>query len=122
MKKRILMLLGVLGINQHLNAQQKSDIAHAAYQVVPGTTAATGFSAMGVPASEWLVLASIGFVVLQALKLIWKWRREYLDEMRRERGESCARCEDDDDWPPPRSKQRQPAGKACAPAAETERV
>lgn len=103
MKKRILMLLSLLGINEHLNAQQKSDIASAAYQAVPSTTAATGFTAMGVSASEWLVLLSIGFVVLQAAQLIWKWRRDYINETRRDIETGKAR------------------DNQCAPAAESER-
>ena len=95
MKKRIVTLLTLLGINEHLTAQQKSDLVDASYQIVPGTTAATGFKLMGVPASEILVLVSILFVVLQAAQLIWKWRRDYRADKRREMLNACPMDESD---------------------------
>jgi hypothetical protein len=30
----------------------------------------------GLPLSDWLVVASIAFVALQAGYLVWKWRRD----------------------------------------------
>lgn len=37
--------------------------------------------------SDWLVLASIAFVGLQAAYLVWKWRRDYKHEQAQARQE-----------------------------------
>ena len=37
-----------------------------------------------MPLSDWLVLASIAFVALQAAYLVWKWRRDYVHELARQ--------------------------------------
>ena len=76
MNKRLATLLALLGIRQHLSAEQKHDLATAAYQATPGAAAAGGARMMGLPLSAWLVVASIAFVVLQAGYLVWKWRRD----------------------------------------------
>lgn len=76
MNKRLATLLALLGIQQHLSAQQKHDLATAAYQATPGAAAAGGARMVGLPLSDWLVVASIAFVALQAGYLIWKWRRD----------------------------------------------
>lgn len=76
MNKRLATLLSLLGIHQHLSAEQKHDLATAAYQATPGAAAAGGARMMGLPLSDWLVVASIAFVVLQAGYLVWKWRRD----------------------------------------------
>ena len=76
MNKRLVTLLALLGIHQHLSAEQKHDLATAAYQATPGAAAAGGARMMGLPLSDWLVVASIAFVVLQAGYLVWKWRRD----------------------------------------------
>ncbi len=76
MTKRLTTLLALLGIHQHLSAEQKHDLATAAYQTTPGAAAAGGARMMGLPLGDWLVLASIAFVVLQAAYLVWKWRRD----------------------------------------------
>lgn len=76
MNKRLASLLALLGINQHLSAEQKSDLASAAYQSAPGAAAAGGARVMGLPLSDWLVLVSLAFVALQAAYLVWKWRRD----------------------------------------------
>ena len=78
MKKALASMLALLGIHQHLTAEQKQDIASAAYHATPGAVTAGGFRLAGLPLSDWLVLASIAFVALQASYLIWKWRRDYL--------------------------------------------
>ncbi|GAO73275.1 hypothetical protein [Comamonas sp. E6] len=45
---------------------------------------AGGFRLAGLPLSDWLVLASIAFVALQAAYLVWKWRRDYVHEQARQ--------------------------------------
>ena len=39
---------------------------------------------MGLPLGDWLVLASIAFVVLQAAYLVWKWRRDARRDLERQ--------------------------------------
>lgn len=84
MNKRITTLLALFGIHQHLSAEQKHDLATAAYQATPGAAAAGGARMVGLPLSDWLVVASIAFVVLQAAYLIWKWRRDARRDARRD--------------------------------------
>lgn len=84
MKKALASMLALLGIHQHLSAEQKQDIASAAYHATPGAITAGGFRLAGLPLSDWLVLASIAFVALQASYLIWKWRRDYLRAQNRQ--------------------------------------
>ncbi|MBB6559570.1 putative membrane protein YfcA [Acidovorax soli] len=76
MNTRFASLLALLGIHQHLSAEQKNDLATAAYQSAPGAAAASSAGAVGLPLSDLLVLASIAFVALQAAYLVWKWRRD----------------------------------------------
>ena len=80
MNKRIATLLALLGVSQHLSAQQKQELASALQQAAPGAAAAvvsSGAQLMGLQLNEWLVVSSIAFVVLQAGYLTWKWRRDY---------------------------------------------
>ncbi|WP_159917914.1 hypothetical protein [Pantoea sp. 18069] len=82
MKKPLIALLALLGIQHHLSAEQRDDIAGALYQATPGAVTAGSFRLVGLPLSDWLVLASIAFVALQAAYLIWKWRRDSRQEAR----------------------------------------
>lgn len=84
MNKRIASLLALLGITQHLSAEQKHDLASAVYQSTPGAVAAGGARMAGLPLSDWLVVASIAFVLLQAGYLVWKWRRDARRDMERQ--------------------------------------
>lgn len=84
MKRLFVPLLLALGINGHLNAQQKHDLANAAGQVTPGALAASATRIGGLPLSEWAVIASILFIVLQAANLAWKWRRDARRERERQ--------------------------------------
>ena len=102
MNRRLLALLALIGVHGHLSAEQKHDIANAAYQAAPGAGAAAGSRALGLPLSDWLVLASIAFVALQAGYLVWKWRRD-------------SRREED------RRADRR-AGRAPEPVCETDRA
>lgn len=84
MKKALASMLALLGIHQHLSAEQKQDIATAVFHATPGAVTAGGFRLAGLPLSDWLVLASIAFVALQAGYLVWKWRRDYVHEQARQ--------------------------------------
>lgn len=87
MKKNIVSLLAIVGIHNHLSAEQKHDIGVAAAQVAPGAVAASSARFIGLPLSDWAIIATIFFVALQAAYLIWKWRRDYLREIeRKEKG------------------------------------
>ncbi len=83
MKKVLVSLLALIGIQRHLSAEQKQDIAHAAAQIAPGAVASSGARIAGLPLSDWAIVATIGFVALQAFYLVWKWRRDYLRELER---------------------------------------
>lgn len=83
-------MLALLGIHQHLSAEQKQDIASAAYHATLGAVTAGGFRLVGLPLSDWLVLASIAFVALQASYLIRTWRRDYLRAQTRQQSRERA--------------------------------
>lgn len=85
MKKALASMLALLGIHQHLSAEQKQDIAVAVVQTTPGAASAGAARLGGLPLSDWAVIATIGFVLLQAAYLIWKWRRDYKREQAREK-------------------------------------
>lgn len=85
MKKALASMLALLGIHQHLSAEQKQDIAVAVVHTTPGAASAGAARLGGLPLSDWAVIATIGFVVLQAAYLIWKWRRDYKREQAREK-------------------------------------
>jgi hypothetical protein len=76
LKKRIGAVLALIGIHGSLSAEQKHDVATAAYHAAPGAGASAVTTIAGLPLSDWLVVASLLFVVLQAGHLIWKWRRQ----------------------------------------------
>lgn len=75
MRRITTALLAAIGVHQHLSAEQKNDIGHAVFQTAPGAAVASGARVGGLPLSDWLVVASIGFIFLQASFLVWKWRR-----------------------------------------------
>ena len=85
MKKALASMLALLGIHQHLSAEQKQDIATAVAQTAPGAAGTGAAQLFGLPLSDWAVLATIAFVVLQAAYLVWKWRRDYKREQAREK-------------------------------------
>ena len=62
MKQRLVTLLALVGINQHLSAEQRHDLANAAMQTAPGAAAAGGARVLGLPLSDWAVMATISFV------------------------------------------------------------
>ncbi|MFT8216729.1 hypothetical protein, partial [Salmonella enterica] len=66
MKKYLVSLLALMGIHQHLSAEQRQDLANAAVHATPGAAATGVFKVWGLPLSEWLVVASLAFIVLQA--------------------------------------------------------
>ena len=86
MKYRIATLLSLIGINQHLSAEQRHDIAVAAAQAAPGVVASGGASVIGLNLSDLAVIATISFVALQMAYLVWKWRRDHFRELERKAG------------------------------------
>lgn len=85
MKAKMIALLSAIGIHGGLNAEQRQDIANATMHAAPGVGAAGVTKVVGIPLSDWLVIASILFVILQAAHLIWKWRREAWRDAERKR-------------------------------------
>lgn len=76
MKRIISAVLLALGVHGRLSAEQRHDLSSAGTQIAPGAAAAGATKLGGLPLSEWLVIASMAFVVLQAAYLVWKWRRD----------------------------------------------
>jgi uncharacterized membrane protein YfcA len=97
MKRFLLSLLTAIGVHGSLSAEQKHDVLVAGYQTAPGVGAAAGAHAAGFVLSDLLVVASIGFVLMQAAYLAWKWRRDAKreDERSEDRraGRKVERCE-----------------------------
>lgn len=85
MKKYLTSLLALLGIHQHLSAEQRQDLIGAVMHATPGAAAGGVFKIAGLPLSDWLVVASLAFVVLQAAYLVWKWRQDYRRAQQRQR-------------------------------------
>lgn len=83
MKKHLTSLLALLGIHQHLSAEQRQDLVGAAMHTTPGAAATGVFKVWDLPLSEWLVIASLAFIALQAGYLVWKWRRDYRRDQQR---------------------------------------
>ena len=77
MRKITAAILAAIGVHQHLSAEQKQDLVYAAIHSTPGAVAGSAARIGGLPLSDWLVVASIGFIALQAGYLVWKWRRDY---------------------------------------------
>ena len=94
MKKRLLAFLSLLGIQQHLTAQQKQDLIHAGMQATPGAGGAVGLKTFGVGLADLVAIATLIYIALQALHLIWKWRRQArIDKQRESAGQGL--CETD---------------------------
>lgn len=72
----LISALAMIGVHEHLSAEQKHDLVQAGMQVTPGAAAATGAHAMGWQMSDLLALVSILFVLAQLAYLVWKWRRD----------------------------------------------
>lgn len=76
MKKIYLALLALMGVNQHLSADQRQDVASASAQVAPGAVASYATHAWGLTPANLVAYISVLFLVLQVAHLIWKWRRQ----------------------------------------------
>lgn len=101
MRHIFITALALIGVHEHLSAEQKHDLIQAGYQTAPGVTAATGAQLLGVQMSNILTAVTIVFVVAQLLYLAWKWRRDARREDERiedrRRGVPAPVCEPIDD-------------------------
>ena len=68
-------LLGALGVSGRLSAQQRADISTSVAHTIPSVGATGVTTVFGLPLSEWVAVATLVFIALQAGHLIWKWRR-----------------------------------------------
>lgn len=66
-----------------MTPEQKHDAVMQAAQAVPATAAIVATKVLGFSLNEWLAIASIAFIVLQAGYLLWKWRNEWRARARR---------------------------------------
>ncbi len=68
------ILLSAVGVSGRLSAQQREDVGNALTQTIPSIGATGVTTIFGLPLSEWVALATLIFIVLQAAHLVWKWR------------------------------------------------
>lgn len=54
---------------------RQSEFEAAAAKLTP-PAAVVAASAAGWSLQDWMYIATIGYIVLQAAYLVWKWRRE----------------------------------------------
>ena len=88
LKRPWLALLALIGIHEHLSAQQKQDIGTAAMQATPGSASTGALLMNGVEAADVVAVLTAIFVALQIAHLIYKWRRQVrIDADKREQGE-----------------------------------
>ena len=74
----------LLGMANGLSAEQKHDMLKAGLQAAPAGTAGVSASMapltestfMGFAGNTWVVFASLFFISLQIVHLLWKWRRQ----------------------------------------------
>ena len=76
MRHALVSALALIGVHEHLSAEQKHDLVQAGVQTAPGVTAATGAQMLGWQMSDILAMVSILFVLAQFAYLVWKWRRD----------------------------------------------
>lgn len=74
-------LLGALGVSGRLSAQQREDISTSVAHTIPSIGATGVTTVFGLPLSEWVAVATLVFIALQAGHLIWKWRRAAMAAM-----------------------------------------
>ena len=101
MRHALVSALALIGVHEHLSAEQKHDLVQAGFQAAPGVTAATGAQMLGWQMSDILAMVSILFVLAQLCYLVWKWRRDARREDERiedrRRGVPAPVCEPIDD-------------------------
>lgn len=56
--------------------ERVSDAASQVLMATPSVAAVTATKIFGLEIDSWLGLAGIGFLMLQAAYLIWRWRRD----------------------------------------------
>lgn len=84
MSEHIQHIKALLGLANGLSAEQKHDIVKASISVAPAGTASVGakiapvteFTFFGFDGNTWVVFASLFFIALQIVHLVWKWRRQ----------------------------------------------
>ena len=84
MDQYIQHLKDLLGLANGLSAEQKHDIVKAGLQAAPAGTAGVGATIspvtattfLGFTGNTWVVFASLLFISLQIVHLLWKWRRQ----------------------------------------------
>ena len=68
-------LLGALGVSGRLSAQQRADISTSVAHTIPSIGATGVTTVFGLPLSEWVAVATLVFIALQAGHLIGTGRR-----------------------------------------------
>ena len=63
-----------------MSPEHKVDIVNEAVKSAPpvAVTAASGL--LGLSLYDWMLVATIGYIALQAAWLLWKWRRAAKDK------------------------------------------
>jgi hypothetical protein len=83
MTRFLIALMSMIGVRSGLSADQRHDASVAALQSAPGVGAAVAAEAVGFASSNWVVISSVGFIIMQAAYLAWKWRRDARREAER---------------------------------------
>lgn len=85
----------LLGLANGLSTEQKHDVVKAGLQAAPAGTAGVGATIspvteatfLGITGNTWVVFASLLFISLQIVHLLWKWRRQArIDAQRKAEG------------------------------------
>lgn len=66
---------------QRNHNNMKTEAITETVKATPAVVASTGTVILGLPLSEWAVIATISYVALQAAYLAWKWRQEAKTKM-----------------------------------------
>ena len=76
LKRVALPLLAMLGVHEHLSAQQKQDLTAAAWHATPSAVTTGAFKVAGFEMADLVAALTAVFIALQIAHLVWKWRRQ----------------------------------------------
>lgn len=66
-----------------MTPEQRHDAIVQTAAATPSIVAIVVTKLLSLPVEKWLGVAGIGFIVLQAAYLLWRWRRDIHRERRR---------------------------------------
>lgn len=66
-----------------MTPEQRNDALVQGLSAAPSLAAVLATKVLDLTIDNWLALAGIGFIALQALYLLWRWRRDWKRERQR---------------------------------------